>query len=143
MFSKLKITFDCLLTLHLKICEFLIIVHILLEASSYGKMPLLFRYLYKEYDVLKYSMSLVRLALFIIPYDETEWWENMIWALEAPWMHLASVLDFDVNIKIITRENYFAPEFYEKMNPTWLRAAETQTNVWWRSRVVEKFFLNY
>ena len=27
MFSKLKITFDCLLTLHLKICEFLIIVH--------------------------------------------------------------------------------------------------------------------
>ena len=35
MFSKLKITFDCLLTLHLKICEFLIIVHVLLEASSY------------------------------------------------------------------------------------------------------------
>ena len=33
-------------------------------------------------------------------------------------MHLASVLDFDVNIKIITKVNYFAPEFYEKMNPT-------------------------
>ena len=107
-------------------------------------MPLLLKYLYKEYDVLKYSMSLVRLALFIIPYDETEWWwENMIWALEAPSMHLASVLGFDVNIKIITKENYFALEFYEMMNPTWLRAAETQTNIWWRSRVVEKFFLNY
>ena len=33
-------------------------------------------------------------------------------------MHLASVLDFDVHIKIITKENYFALEFYEMMNPT-------------------------
>ena len=88
MFSKLKITFDCWLTLHLQICEFLIIVHVLLEASLYYKMPPLPRYLYKEYDVLKYSMSLsrfIRHSLMTRQSDDEKIWSEHWRPRECIW----------------------------------------------------------